>query len=817
MRYILLLIAGICLTISLKAQNNRYTIEGRYLTLTEEGQRYYKNTLPESVDNSTSVYFPLIYNQTHNLCNQVASSYYSFSYEYNRINNINSQNINNCFSVYFPWNWANSGFGWWGNHYCFTFNILKNVGIPLITESEADIHRDSSKWMSGYDKYYEAMKYRIEDYYLINCTSEEGLNTLKAWIYDHGNEETPGGLAVFMANIGINGSGYLPPESAYTGQFVIHNCGDNSSHSNTIVGYNDDICWDYNGDGQYTNNIDLNGDGIIDIRDWERGGFKYAESFGTDWGDNGFGYIMYKCFADSYEENGFLNNDVGVIKPLKTYNPMLTAKVKLKYEDRNNLKISFGVSSDPQSNEPDYEIDFPIMNYSEGNNFYMQGGTSEADKTIELGFDISKLLDYIKPGEEAAFFLIIREYDNYSDYYLDLLNYSIYSYTTCPEFEYVYSGNMETVNNGITYKKLNLSVNFNKPSIVTENLPLFNSNEDFTYYLQSENGVTPIVWSIHPYIKESHSNYEFNELTTNKITPNEYFDNYITVSLPFDFPFNNKNVRNIKVHTDGYIMLDSIRDVYNKYFRDYTFDFFANEEMIAPHMRYRFVCEPEYGDGIWYEATQDKASIRWQCSQQYMEQWTVARFGLDLFPDGTFSFLYGNSSIHNNATSLSGVSLGDNINYLISNTDEINNANTKTDLTIYPIPESINLSKSGILYGNIDYSTPYPIKVKITDDNFRADIKVLNLVTGIKDHINEKLTIYPNPTSTVLFIESEDIFTENYKLEIVNTEGKIVKNYIVKAGNKKVQINVFELKQAYYILKLYNDNNTIIKSFTKQQ
>ncbi len=41
----------------------------------------------------------------------------------------------------------------------------------------------------------------------------------------------------------------------------------------TVVGYNDSIKYDFNEDGQYTNNIDLNDDGIIDLRDWEVGAF----------------------------------------------------------------------------------------------------------------------------------------------------------------------------------------------------------------------------------------------------------------------------------------------------------------------------------------------------------------------------------------------------------------------------------------------------------------------------------------------------------------------------------------------------------------
>jgi hypothetical protein len=63
----------------------------------------------------------------------------------------------------------------------------------------------------------------------------------------------------------------LPAGTPEAGKKVIISYS-NSSHAMTIVGYNDSIRWDYNNDGQYTNHLDINGDGVVDLRDWEIGG-----------------------------------------------------------------------------------------------------------------------------------------------------------------------------------------------------------------------------------------------------------------------------------------------------------------------------------------------------------------------------------------------------------------------------------------------------------------------------------------------------------------------------------------------------------------
>jgi len=45
-------------------------------------------------------------------------------------------------------------------------------------------------WMSGYDKYYEAMKNRTLEVFTIDVSTIQGLETLKAWMNDQLNGST---------------------------------------------------------------------------------------------------------------------------------------------------------------------------------------------------------------------------------------------------------------------------------------------------------------------------------------------------------------------------------------------------------------------------------------------------------------------------------------------------------------------------------------------------------------------------------------------------------------------------------------------------
>ncbi|HRT81290.1 MAG TPA: hypothetical protein P5538_10160, partial [Bacteroidales bacterium] len=496
---------------------------GDYYELSEEGLEFYGKNLLISVDLTGSIYFPPIYHQTHWVCNQVSASYYMMTYETNLAKGISSQNPDNVFSVYFPWNFNNGGNGWYGGHYILTMEMLKKFGVLLLHRSPADISRDSSLWASGYELYYEAMHNRIKDYYLIKTNTEAGIITLKSWIYNHSGSSNMGGLATFMANIAQNGDAYLPQGTPHAGEYVITKCGNDALHARTLVGYDDNICFDYNGDGQYTNNIDLNGDGIIDVRDWEKGAFKFAESNGPNWQGNGCGWIMYKTFAEAYGSGGILNNSVHIIEPNIGYKPLLTAKVKISHPSREAVKIMIGISSDTTANEPEYISDFPIFNFQGGNKF-MQGGTSEQDKTIEFGLDLTEFLQYFNSNNTAKFFITFYEYDPNNLFNGKIESFSLIDYTGNIPFQKNYHPTpLDFVNNSKTTITMTLKINENyAPKILSNSIPIQNENENIWYQLHAQGGTPPYKWEIITYYDIETQTQEYQSFTGTKLTPNEY-------------------------------------------------------------------------------------------------------------------------------------------------------------------------------------------------------------------------------------------------------------------------------------------------------
>lgn len=70
------------------------------------------------------------------------------------------------------------------------------------------------------------------------------------------------------------------------------------------------------------------------------------------------------------------------------------------------------------------------------------------------------------------------------------------------------------------------------------------------------------------------------------------------------------------------------------------------------------------------------------------------------------------------------------------------------------------------------------------------------------------LEIYPNPTSDILNIQTEQKIS---KIEILDTSGKLLKS---NSGSGKT-INVSNLSKGIYLIKIYADKNIINSKFIK--
>ena len=120
------------------------------------------SSLPSSIDNSTSPYFPEIDTQgSLNSCVPFACTYYQFTYEMNRLRGVTTTK-DNTFSPKWAFNFLNHGTGA-GTNYALVYGILKQHGCPFNKSFPYDAKDYNSSQDFADDKYEEFYDY--EDNY----------------------------------------------------------------------------------------------------------------------------------------------------------------------------------------------------------------------------------------------------------------------------------------------------------------------------------------------------------------------------------------------------------------------------------------------------------------------------------------------------------------------------------------------------------------------------------------------------------------------------------------------------------------------------
>ncbi|MDD4599334.1 MAG: T9SS type A sorting domain-containing protein [Lentimicrobiaceae bacterium] len=385
----------------------------------------FNKPLPASVyNNNLNInYLPPVYNQLtgENSCLQVCEIYYTLSYELNRKRNIPAGTNNNHLNMYHPlytYNLLNGGSNsgtYWGDG----FNLVKENGCPSYSDFwDIALFNPSSRlkyWMNGASQYNAGMNNTISTIYQFEYdTSVTNLNYLKHWIADHGTGSTTGGLIIISVNALDWVESSLPNGSPHATDAVITQLGTTGSHGITLVGYDDSI-WalDINQDGQYTNNVDLNNDGYINIMDFEKGAFYFINSWGTGSGTDGYYYLPYALlwstpslqnpgltFCHPYSCDVFNNPLIGIPSP------EITINANIEYEERQRLYFSVGYR-DINSTLPISKTDLQLFN-TQGGYMKMRGAY---DGPIDLGFNYSH---YYKDNQNEPFqriYFMINESD----------------------------------------------------------------------------------------------------------------------------------------------------------------------------------------------------------------------------------------------------------------------------------------------------------------------------------------------------------------------------------------------------------------------
>lgn len=654
-------------------------------------------SLPDSIDNSEYPWFrPIFSQETFPNCMQATSIAYNFTYEINRLRNLPADIPDNQYPTHFAWNFFNGGNGWFGVNYLFTMDVLKYHGTPNVSDYGGFYYGGGERWMSGYDQWYNAMNNRIEDVYKIYVGDEDGLLTLKHWLANHADGSETGGVASFMASSPYNLK-TLPEGSPQAGKKVMTSWYPEASHGMTIIGYNDSIRFDYNGDGQYTNHIDLNGDGIIDMRDRETGALKFCNSYGETWADSGFAYMMYKTLADAFEDGGIWTNTVHVLRAKDYHDTRMTYRITLEHNYRQRIRVRAGISGNPDSDLPEHVLSYTIFNF-QGGWHYMQGNdTTPENKTIEFGLDITPLLSHVETGKEYRFFLIVDEKDPENLGYGQIKDFSLIDYQEGFTEVPCSQQNVILTDNGTTMLYIDYMPSPNDFVIITNEIPPLVAGQPLALQLEADGGREPYRWYLDKNYRMGTGPEQYPAIEGELIIENTYTDLPVAQALGFSFPFYGNLFDTVMVSPCGYIFFDE-----NMYFWSYLRDmayFLRNQRVIAPLLCQEMIVNSSYGHGVWYEGDENGAVFRWVNALEDENESSKFNFAVKLFPDGDIDFYYGDILLNTAMDWVAGISDGDLVNYSLPDLPAPAEINPGTQVIFrgLPLPDSLSLSVEGLL------------------------------------------------------------------------------------------------------------------------
>jgi hypothetical protein len=337
--------------------------------------------LPVSVDNSTLKFFPPIRSQNPlGSCASFSTTYYQLSYMTAFQRNLDIRDAGDNTNKYSPkwsYNMLNEGTDG-GTYFGENYELLENHGAATWAEFPYDTNFKA--WCLSAPAWRNALGVRTDPVqYLRDVSEPAGLALLKELL-------TNGYIMVFGTYVSswqVKAIQDDPSTSADDDAVGEAACywvnGPEGSHGMTVVGYNDAV-W-----------TDVNGNGVIDAG--EKGALRIANSWGSGWRDGGFTWLAYDALGyassvaggpSSPREPAFFNDLVFLLTVRDAYAPSMIAEFTVNHLKRDQLKHVLGISN--TSATAPTTTWTPAALQEQGGAFAFDGTTTAVDGTFVLDY-----------------------------------------------------------------------------------------------------------------------------------------------------------------------------------------------------------------------------------------------------------------------------------------------------------------------------------------------------------------------------------------------------------------------------------------------
>ena len=321
--------------------------------------------IPTAVDNSTLAAFPPIGNQGGlGSCTAFSIGHYQMTHEFGLARGWdNKADTSKAFSPKWIYNFINDGADG-GSFWSDAYNLLAAHGACTDVSFPYD-GSDFRIWPTTAAPWKEAIYFKATPLQL-NDASTTNFTTLKN-LLANGHVLIYGTMVLSWVYGTIDDDISTAADDTFVGKDIVTSVsGMDGYHSMTIVGYNDDIWFDYNSNG----NVDAG----------EKGALRIANSWGTSWKfEAGFCWVSYGALSTL-----FYPDDVWALEVPAVYTPKMIAEVTVNHARRNELRLSLGIAN-TTTTTPVSTWNSVAVAYS-GGAFAFDGSSTAVDGTFAFDF-----------------------------------------------------------------------------------------------------------------------------------------------------------------------------------------------------------------------------------------------------------------------------------------------------------------------------------------------------------------------------------------------------------------------------------------------